>query len=112
MKALCIEGPATHDDAEPCVDVREGAGEALARVRTGRPLSPETVSDRGADAIPIWWKATSAAALSQAAAGPRGVKEPEHVRNLHAREPGDPRLARAVDHRVGRSGKAEAARLR
>jgi hypothetical protein len=34
------------------------------------------------------------------------------VRNLHAREPGDPRLARAVDHRVGRSGKAEAARLR
>jgi hypothetical protein len=35
-----------------------------------------------------------------------------HVRNLDAREPGDPMLARPADHRAGRSGKAEAARLR
>jgi hypothetical protein len=35
-----------------------------------------------------------------------------HVRNLHAREPGDPMLARRVDGRVGRSGNAEAASLR
>jgi hypothetical protein len=35
-----------------------------------------------------------------------------HVRNLHAREPGDPTLARRVDGRAGRSGNAEAVSLR
>jgi hypothetical protein len=35
-----------------------------------------------------------------------------HAGNLYAREPGDPTLARRVDHGAGRSGKAEAARLR
>jgi hypothetical protein len=35
-----------------------------------------------------------------------------HVRNLDAREPGGPMLARLADHRAGRSGKAEVARLR
>jgi hypothetical protein len=34
------------------------------------------------------------------------------VRNLHAREPGDPMLAHPVDHWAGRSGNAEAVILR
>jgi hypothetical protein len=29
MRELYVEGIATHDDPEPCVGVREGAGEAL-----------------------------------------------------------------------------------
>ena len=59
-----------------------------------------------------WRKATSLVALSRAASGPRAVEEPEHARNLHAREPGGPRIARPCDQRAGRSGKAEVARLR
>jgi hypothetical protein len=35
-------------------------------------------------------KAISLAALARAAGGPRAVGEPWHVRNLHAREPGEP----------------------
>jgi len=53
-------------------------------------------------------KATWMAAVSRGAVGPRVVKEPGHVRNLHAREPGDPAPARAVDQRAGRPGNAEA----
>lgn len=30
MRALYVEGPATHNDPEPCGGVREGVGEALA----------------------------------------------------------------------------------
>ena len=56
-----------------------------------------------------WRKATSLAALSRAASGPRAVVEPWHVRNLLAREPGDPMPDPLVDHQTGRSGKAEAA---
>jgi hypothetical protein len=54
------------------------------------------------------WKATSRAALSRVARGPRAVEEPEHAWNLHVREPGDPVLARLADHRAGRPGNAEA----
>ena len=42
-------------------------------------------------------KATSLVALARATSGPRAVKEPVHVRNLLAREPGDPMLACPAD---------------
>ena len=50
--------------------------------------------------------------LLRAVGGPCAVGEPVHVRNLHAREPGDPMVARHVDYGAGRSGKAEAVSLR
>ena len=50
--------------------------------------------------------------MARAASGPRAVEEPVHVRNLHVREPGDPTVARHVDHGTGRSGKAKAVSLR
>jgi hypothetical protein len=40
--------------------------------------------------------------------GPARPGEPGHVRNLHARGPGEPVPARLADHRAGRSGNAEA----
>ena len=46
--------------------------------------------------VPTPWelrKATSSVALMRAVGGPRAVEEPVHVRNLHAREPGDPMFA-------------------
>ena len=62
--------------------------------------------------VPTPWeqrKAISLVAFSRAASGPRAVEEPVHVRNLLAREPGDPMSARQADHLAGRSGKAMAA---
>src|SRR6266536_682433 len=92
--------------------LREGVGEALTGVRAGRAIEPRNQRDRGADAVKQvrrqhrWWR------YARVARGPRAVEEPGHVRNLHAREPGEPGSARPGDHWVGRSGNAEAVRLR
>jgi RNA-directed DNA polymerase len=40
MKTLYIEGVATHDGPESCVDVRKGGGEALTGVRAGWAIEP------------------------------------------------------------------------
>lgn len=110
MKAPCIEGVATHDDPEPCVGVRKGMGEASVGAHVGRAIEPRN-DQFGALTLLVGRKATPAAALARVAVGLRAVEEPVHAWNLHAREPGGPMLARLVDHRAGRSGKAEAVRL-
>ena len=51
MKTLYVEGVATHDDPESCVDVRKGGGEALTRVRAGWAIEPRNQRVRGADAV-------------------------------------------------------------
>lgn len=51
MEELYIEGIATHDDPEPCVNVREGVGEASEGARAGRAIEPRNHGDRGADAV-------------------------------------------------------------
>jgi hypothetical protein len=54
-------------------------------------------------------KATFLAALARAAGEPRAVGEPWHVRNLHAREPGEPVVPPVrVVCGAGRLGNAEA----
>lgn len=111
MQELYIEGVATHDDPEPCVDVREGGGEASVGAHVGRAIEPRN-GQFGVPTLLVVRKATSSTALWRAADGPRAVGEPVHAWNLHAREPGGPVLARLDDRWVGRSGKAEAARLR
>ena len=57
-------------------------------------LSSRDISGPGCRRRETKRKATSLAALSRAVSGPRAVQEPGHVRNLHAREPGDPTIAR------------------
>jgi len=111
MKELYIEGVATHDDPEPCVGVRKGAGEASAGAHVGRAIEPRN-GQFGVPTLLVGRKATPAAALARVAVGPRAVEEPVHAWNLHAREPGGPMLARRADHQAGRSGKAEVVRLR
>ena len=103
MEELYVEGLATHGDPESCVDVPRGRGEALTGARAGRAIEPrnETI---GVLTLYKRRKATLLAALSRVVGGPRAVRDPWHVRNLHAREPGDPTLARSVDHWAGRSG--------
>jgi hypothetical protein len=51
MEELCIEGLANHDDREPCVGAREGAGEASVAVRAGQAIEPRNHRVRGADAV-------------------------------------------------------------
>ena len=51
MEELCIEGLANHDDREPCVGSREGAGEASVAARAGRAIEPRNHRVRGADAV-------------------------------------------------------------
>ena len=111
MKELCAEGLATHSDPESCVDVPRGRGEALTGARAGRAIEPRNQFS-GVPTPSGRRKATLLAALSRAASGPRAVAEPWHVRNLHAREPGDLVPARLADHRAGRSGNAVAVILR
>jgi hypothetical protein len=111
MGELYVEGVATHDDPKSCVDDPRGRGEALTGARAGQAVEPR--NERfGVPTLSKERKATLSAAFSRVAGGPRAVGEPGHVRNLHAREPGDPMLAHRVDHRVGRLGNAEAVRLR
>ena len=112
MEELCIEGLANHDDRELCVGSREGAGEASVAARAGQAIEPRNHRVRGADAVYGSRKATLPVALSRVAGGPRAVRDPVHVRNLHAREPGEPVPARLPDQRAGRSGNAEAVILR
>jgi hypothetical protein len=112
MEELYAEGLASHGGPESCVDVREGAGEALTGVHTGWAIEPRNVSSLGCRRRSPERKAISVAALSRVVIGPRVVGEPVHVWSLQAREPGDPVVTRLVDHRAGRSGKAKAVRLR
>ena len=112
MQELYTEGVATHGDPESCVVVREGGGEALTGARAGRAIEPRNHRVRGADAVYGCGRQHRQRRYRESLVGPRAVREPWHVRNLHAREPGGPTLARPGDHRAGRSGKAEAARLR
>jgi hypothetical protein len=111
MEELYAEGLATHGGPEPCVDVPRGRGEALVGARAGRAIEPRNESF-GVPTLSKERKATLPAAQARVAGGPRAVGEPGHVRNLHAREPGDPTFAHPVDHWVGRSGNVQAVRLR
>ena len=111
MEELYAEGLATHGGPESCVDVPRGRGEALTGARAGRAIEPRNIRS-GVPTRSRMWKAIPPAALSRAAGGLRAVGEPGYVRNLHAREPGEPVAARPPDQRAGRSGNAEAVILR
>ena len=51
MRTLYVEGVATHDGPESCVDVRKGGGEALTGVRAGWAIEPRNQRVRGADVV-------------------------------------------------------------
>ena len=93
MEEPYTEGVAIHGGPEPCVGDPRGRSEALDR-GTHRPaIEPRNGVNRGADVVMTggrqhrWWR------YARVAGGPREVGEPVHVRNLHAREPGDPTIA-------------------
>ena len=51
MEELYVEGLATHDGPESCVDVPRGRGEALTGARAGRAIEPRNEAHRGAHAV-------------------------------------------------------------
>ena len=111
MRESCTEGVATHGGREPCVGAREGAGEASAAVRAGRAIEPRNGGVQGADAVMTSGRQFVGGASASRRRTLRG-RRPVHVRNLIAREPGGPAFARPAISRAGRSGNAEAVRLR
>ena len=107
MRTPYVEVLATRDGPESCVGDPRGRSEALTGVHVGRAIEPRN-NHFGVPTLSHRRKATLLAALSRAVSGPRAVGEPGHAWSLHAREPGDPMIARPVDGRSGRPGNAEA----
>jgi hypothetical protein len=89
---------------------REDVAKRWTGVRAGRAMEPRN-PHFGVPTLLERWKATLLAALSRVAGGPRAVGEPVHVRSPHAREPGDPMLARRPDQWAGRPGNTEVVSL-
>jgi hypothetical protein len=86
MEELYAEGVAIHGGPESCVDVPQGRGEALTGVRAGRAMEPRNHSS-GCHVVAV--EPHCRQRYREAVV----VREPGHVRNLHAREPGGPALA-------------------
>jgi|SRR5215472_2448744 len=93
MQELYVEGVAIHDGPAPCGGAREGAAEALDRGTCRQAIEPRNSEIRGADAVGKA-EGNTLRGASASRKGPRGVRDPSHARNLHAREPGDPVLTR------------------
>ena len=106
MKESYVEGLATHDGPESCAVAREGAGEALTGVRTGRALSREKESLRGADPLGAWGRPHRQRRSREALSDPARSQTPRTCENTSRgnREiPSSP----AVDGTAGRVGKSE-----
>lgn len=111
MKELYIEGIATHDGPEPCAGARKDVSEALSRGTCRPAIEPRNHLVRGADVVNLDGRQHRGRRYARVVSGPRAVLEPVHARNLRARDPGGPTIARSPDQRSGRPGKAKAARL-
>ena len=104
MQVHCDEGVANHIGPEPCVGIREDAGEASVGGCVGQPLSREIGLVLGADAVTLAEGNTAARDIASAQSARRGLRT-WHAHTLLAREPGDlgsdPPRYRAGPHREG-----------
>ena len=106
MKELHIEGVATHDGPESCVDARKGVGEALTGVRVGEVLSREIIPSgcrRGNGP----GRQHGPARYRERRTGPARSKALCMHDSLPAREPGDPSDRPRPLVAAGRIGEAE-----
>jgi hypothetical protein len=94
MEVLYIEDLASHGGPESCVGGPRGRSEALTGVVRAGLLSREIEMKFGVPTSSPKRKATSPAALSRVAGEPARSKNPGTHEGLHAREPGDPTVAR------------------
>jgi hypothetical protein len=104
VQVHCDEGVATHIGPEPCVAARKGSGEASVGECIGQPLSHESHSIPGADAVKRAEGNTVWRVIASAQPTRRG-RRPWHVQTLLEREPGGPTLGRqgyAMPARIGK----------
>ncbi len=87
MQVHYDEGVANHIGPEPCVDAREGTGEASAGDCIGQPLSRESGFIPGADAV-LEAEGNTNGRVNASARTTRRGRRPWHVQTLLAREPG------------------------
>jgi hypothetical protein len=105
VKVHCNEGLAIHIGPEPCVCIREDAGEASAGERIGQPLSRESSTFPNADAVPKAEGHAGARVIASACPIGRGQR-PWHVQKLLVREPGDLRTdlgSKIAQVRIGKA---------
>jgi len=88
VQVHCDEGVANHIGPEPCVGIREDAGEASVGGCVGQPLSREIGLVLGADAVTLAEGNTAARDIASAQSARRGLRT-WHAHTLLAREPGD-----------------------
>ncbi len=85
MRELYIEGVATHDDPEPCVGAREGAGEALVGAHVGRAIEPRKNLGPGCRRFQIGGRQHRRQRYRELPAGPARSKNP-CMRGISMRE--------------------------
>ena len=106
MQVRYGEGLAIHTDPESCAGIREGAGEALTGARIGGVLSGISYMVRGADAVVVCRRQQGEARHRKGLTHTASSLDPQHVRTLPVREPGDLRFALGKPspgpHREGR----------
>jgi len=98
------EGVAIHVGPEPCVTDRKGRDEASVGGCIGQPLSRDSVSIPGADAVKRA-EGNTIGCVSASAQLTRRGRRPWHVQKLLEREPGDPasdRHGRPMSVRIGK----------
>ena len=106
MKEPHIEGPATHDDPEPCIDAREGGGEASAGARMGPVLSREIRSSRVPTPLTEAEGDTTRARQGKRWGGP-ARSETRGTCGTFLRENREIPVLPPADGAVGRAGKAK-----
>lgn len=105
MQVRCNEGVANHIGPEPCVCIREDAGEASAGECIGQPSSRERTPIPNAEAVPKAEGHADARVNASARTTGRGQR-PWHVQTLLVREPGDLRTGLGGNNVQVRIGKA------
>ena len=94
MRELYVEGVAIHDGPEPCVGVREGAGEALTGVRAGWAIEPRKSTQSGVPTLSYEAEGNIAGGVfASRRRTPRGRRTCACAESP-AREPGGPTVTR------------------
>ena len=106
MEVLCDEDLASHIGPASCVQSREGGIEALTGERAGRPLSRDSLLQRGADVVAYTEGNMDGSVICEPPSGPRVVVDPGmHGSSLF----GNREISRLTVQSIGRpaSGRPE-----
>ena len=109
MKEHHVEGVATHDDPESCVNVREDGGEAWDRGTCGPGIEPRNQAIQDADVVIRGGRQHTPNREREARCGPARSKTPSTYGTSLRENREISEIARGDGVAVGRVGKARAA---